>query len=180
MNTRYTRQVTTEKSESDAEVFLRQNGFKPDKEGFGVYRKGLGFFGPPSFMSVEVTDKKAIISAWKKHAILPGVFVFEVNRHGRRIERTADRFAAFMNYELSDEVHSQKSGKLSLISLILSAVGLAAWFIPAAGFVVSVSGLATSMTANADGKNNIAVLSRSFAVFGITAAISKFIFCLVR
>ena len=180
MNTRYTRQVTTEKSESDAEVFLRQNGFKPDKEGFGVYRKGLGFFGPPSFISVDIADKKAVISAWKKHAIIPGVFAFEVNRHGHRIERTADRLAAFMNCELSNEVLSQKGGMLSIISLILSAVGLVAWFIPAVGFVVSVSGLATSITANTDRENNIAVLSRSFAVFGITAAISKFIICLVR
>ena len=179
MKTRYTRRVATEKSEADAETYLMRYGYKADKEGFGIYRKGFGFFGPPSFISVDIADKKAVLSAWKKHAILPGVFAIDVNRHGRRIERTVDRLAAFMNCELSDEVSYHKNGMLSVISLILSAVGLAAWFIPAAGFAVSVSGLATSMTANADGKNNIAVLSRSFAVFGITAAVSKFVICLI-
>lgn len=63
--TRYTRQVASEKNETDAEIFLRQNGFKPDKEGFGVYKKGLGFFRPPFFMSVDIADKKAVVLAWK-------------------------------------------------------------------------------------------------------------------
>ena len=180
MNTRYTRRVTTEKSEADAEIFLMQNGYKADKEGFGVYRRGLGFFGSPSFISIEVIDKKAVISAWKKHAILPGVFAFDVNRRGRRIERMADRLAQFMDCELSEEVHSQNNGALSVISLTMSVVGLAAWLIPAVGLLISCSGLATSITANANGKNNIAVLSRLFAVFGVTAATSKFVICLIK
>ncbi|MBE6783286.1 MAG: hypothetical protein E7536_04680 [Ruminococcaceae bacterium] len=53
-----------------------------DYQGEKVFKKGKGFFSGPTFIKVSATGNMFQIEGWMKYALLPGVYVGEINLEG--------------------------------------------------------------------------------------------------
>ena len=84
---RYVNDIKTRKSKGEVNRFigeyLRNEGFKMvDYEGEQIWKKGTGLALGPQFMKVISSPGKVHIEAWIKFAILPGVFLGEMDTEG--------------------------------------------------------------------------------------------------
>ncbi|HEX2938374.1 MAG TPA: hypothetical protein VHO66_05580 [Ruminiclostridium sp.] len=178
MNTRYVRKIKTDNNVSVFEAahrFLRKKGFRCiDSSPCGdTYRKGTGFFGFPQFITVEASDKTAIITAWRKHALLPGVFAFDVHRRSRRLERNADSLAALITQNNPIAV-TQKPEKNAVVSMILGALSGFTWLFPVIGLATSFAGIVTGIISMKDRKA-LATVGLALSSFFFTFSASQIV-----
>lgn len=84
---RYVNEIKTRKSKEEINritgEFLTREGFKMmDYDGEKVWKKGTGLALGPQFMKVMPGPGKVHVEAWIKFAILPGVFLGEMDTEG--------------------------------------------------------------------------------------------------
>lgn len=84
---RYVHDLKTSKSQDEVNRitsdYLSREGFKQvDYEGEMVWKKGTGLALGPQFLKIIPSEGKVHIEAWIKFAILPGVFLGEMDTEG--------------------------------------------------------------------------------------------------
>lgn len=84
---RYVNDIKTSKSPEEvcmiAEDYLSGEGFKKvDYQGEEVWKKGTGLALGPQFLKLIPGEGKVHVEAWIKFAILPGVFLGEMDTEG--------------------------------------------------------------------------------------------------
>lgn len=84
---RYVNEIQTDKNSDEvlrvASDYLASEGFqKVDYEGEQVWKKGHGVALGPQFIKVVPDQNKVHIEAWIKMALLPGVYISEMDTSG--------------------------------------------------------------------------------------------------
>ena len=178
MNTRYVRKVQIQDADfaqRTAEAFLKAHGFHRIRdEDNANYCRGLGFFRPPQFISINIEGETAILTAYRKHALLPGVFAMDVRRRSRRLEKKLYRLATMLSTEQgSEQLTAEEKGKCAVLSIIFGLLGASSFLFAPLGLVVSSAGLITGAASlNAQKKSATVGIGISAFFFAFSAAVT--------